>query len=276
MTMENPVRDALTPAVDVAALRTQFDLTGQVAFVPGGYGALGRAICFALAVHGARVAVAGPTGERAEGLAAELRDHGFEADAWMLDASRVSDIQRVVDDVSIGLGEIDLLVNCVGIQQEQSLLEVTEETFDHVYRTNLKSAMFLAQAVARRQVKRGGGGRHIHLLSVRSKLALRDRGYSAYCSTKGGLLMLVRQHAMELAPHNITVNGIAPTFIQSERIRPHLERKEFREFILARNPLGRIGDPIEVAGPVIALAAPAGSYVTGQILYVDGGVTAGQ
>lgn len=274
--MEKPVRDELTPAVDLAALRTQFDLTGQVAFVPGGYGALGRAICFALAVHGARVAVAGPTGDRAEGLAGELRDHGFEADAWTLDASRVSDIQRVVDDVSTVLGDIDLLVNCVGIQREQSLLEVTEETFDHMYRTNLKSAMFLAQAVARHQVKRGGGGRHIHLLSVRSTLALRDRGYSAYCSTKGGLLMLVRQHAMELAPHNITVNGIAPTFIQSERIRPHLERKEFREFILARNPLGRIGDPIEVAGPVIALAAPAGSYVTGQILYVDGGVTAGQ
>ena len=88
--------------------------------------------------------------------------------------------------------------------------------------------------------------------------------------------MLVRQHAMELAPHNITVNGIAPTFIQSERIRPHLENKHFREFILARNPLGRIGDPIEVAGPVVSLAAPAGSYVTGQVLYVDGGVTACQ
>lgn len=276
MTIEDPVGDKLTPAVDLAALRAQFDLTGQVAFVPGGYGALGQAICFALAVHGAHVAVAGPTSERAERLAGELRDHGFEAGAWVLDASRVPDIKRVVEDVSAKLGEIDLLVNCVGIQQEQSLFEVTEETFDHMYRTNLKSAMFLAQAVADRQVRRGKGGRHIHLLSVRSKLALRDRGYSAYCSTKGGLLMLVRQHAMELAPYNITVNGVAPTFIQSDRIRPHLERKEFREFILTRNPLGRIGEPIEVAGPVIALAAPAGSYVTGQVLYVDGGVTAGQ
>ena len=92
----------------------------------------------------------------------------------------------------------------------------------------------------------------------------------------GGLLMLVKQHAMELAPHAITVNGVAPTFIRSERIRSHLERDGFRDLILSRNPLGRIGDPAEVVGPVIALAAPAGSYVTGQVLYVDGGVTASQ
>ena len=88
--------------------------------------------------------------------------------------------------------------------------------------------------------------------------------------------MLVRQHAVELAPHNITVNGIAPTFIQSDRIRPHLDRAEFHDYILARNPLGRIGKPIEVAGPVVALATAAGSYVTGQVIYVDGGITASQ
>ncbi len=88
--------------------------------------------------------------------------------------------------------------------------------------------------------------------------------------------MLVRQHAMELAPHNITVNGVAPTFIQSDRIRPHLEREEFKEFILNRNPLGRIADPVEVVGQIITFAAKAGSYVTGQVVYVDGGVTASQ
>lgn len=119
-------------------------------------------------------------------------------------------------------------------------------------------------------------GRQIHLLSVRSQLALRGRGYSGYCATKGGLAMLVKQHAMELAPHNITVNGLAPTFIRSERIRHHLEREGFRDFILERNPLGRIGDPLEVVGQIIAFAAPAGSYLTGQVVYIDGGVTASQ
>jgi NAD(P)-dependent dehydrogenase (short-subunit alcohol dehydrogenase family) len=88
--------------------------------------------------------------------------------------------------------------------------------------------------------------------------------------------MLVKQHAMELAPHNITVNGVAPTFIQSDRIRPHLEREKFRDFILERNPLGRIGNPVEVVGQVIAFASPAGSYMTGQTVFIDGGVTASQ
>jgi gluconate 5-dehydrogenase len=90
------------------------------------------------------------------------------------------------------------------------------------------------------------------------------------------MVMLVRQHAVELAPHNITVNGVAPTFIQSDRIRPHLDRPEFRDFILERNPLGRIGDPLEVVGQVLALAGPSGSYITGQVIYIDGGVTASQ
>ncbi len=167
-------------------------------------------------------------------------------------------------------------MNCVGIQREQPILEVTPETFDLMYETNLRAAMFLGQAAARHQIAAGRGGRQIHLLSVRSQLALRGRGYSAYCATKGGLLMLVRQHAVELAPHGITVNGVAPTFIRSDRIAPHMARPAFRDFVLERNPLGRIGDPIEVAGPVVALAADAGSYITGQVVYIDGGVTASQ
>lgn len=270
------VEESLTPKVDIKALKTQFDLNGKVAFIPGGYGALGEAISWALAVRGARVFIAGPSEEKAQRLAAEITAAGFEAEGRGLDARSVAEIRQVTEAAIAAYARIDILVNCVGIQREQPLLDVTEEVFDLVYETNLKSAMFLAQAVARHQIENGIAGRHIHLLSVRSHLALPGRGYSAYCSTKGGLLMLVKQHAVELAPHNITVNGVAPTFIQSDRIKPHLDRTEFRDYILARNPLGRIGEPIEVAGPVIALAASAGSYVTGQVIYIDGGITASQ
>jgi NAD(P)-dependent dehydrogenase (short-subunit alcohol dehydrogenase family) len=136
--------------------------------------------------------------------------------------------------------------------------------------------MFLAQAVAKRQVAAGQGGRQIHLLSVRSQLGLRGKGYSAYCSTKGGLVMLVRQHAMELAPHGVTVNGVAPTFVNSEMIQHVYARPEFREEILARIPLGRIADPKDVVGAVLFFASPAAGFVTGQVLYVDGGITASQ
>ncbi|MGF1630859.1 MAG: SDR family NAD(P)-dependent oxidoreductase [Kiloniellaceae bacterium] len=266
----------LTPRIDVAALDRLFDLEGRRVFIPGGYGAIGEAVAWGFARRGAMVAVAGPSQDKAEALVAQIGAAGGKACAMKLDARRPAQICETVDRLAADWGGIDVLVNCVGIQHEQGIMEVSEEVFDEVYETNLKSAMFLAQAVARHQIAAGKGGRHVHILSVRAQLALRGRGYSAYCATKGGLLMLVKQHAMELAPHGITVNGVAPTFIQSDRIRPHLERERFREFILERNPLGRIGDPIEVVGQVIAFASPAGSYMTGQTVFIDGGVTASQ
>ena len=145
-----------------------------------------------------------------------------------------------------------------------------------MYEVNLKAAMFLAQAAAKHQIAAGRGGKQLHLLSVRSQLGLRNRGYSAYCSTKGGLVMLIKQHAMELAPHGIVVNGIAPTFVYTEMIRHVMENDEFRQSLLARIPLGRIADPKDIVGPGLFFAAPASDFVTGQVLYIDGGITASQ
>ncbi len=267
---------SLTPKIDVAALDQLFNVHGQKVFIPGGYGALGAAIAWGFARNGAHVAIAGPSQEKADELATAIRAAGGHAQGFSLNARNVKDIQSVTEQVATHLGGIDTLVNCVGINREQRLADVTADVFDDMYETNLRSAMFLAQAVADHQIAAGTKGRHIHIASVRSQLALRGRGYSAYCATKGALVMLVKQHAMELAPDGITVNAVAPTFILSDRIRPHLEKTEFRDFILDRNPLGRIGDPVEVVGQVIALAAPAGSYITGQTIYIDGGVTASQ
>ncbi len=269
-------KQTLTPKIELESLDNLFCVRDSRVFIPGGYGAIGEAVAWAFARHGARVAIAGPREERAKSLAASICKEGGSAFGLELDARQLTSIDATTKSVIEELGGIDILVNCVGIQREQSLMDVTEAAFDDLYQVNLKSAMFLAQAVARDQIARGQGGRHIHLLSVRSQLALRGRGYSAYCATKGGLVMLVKQHAMELAPHNITVNGVAPTFIQSDRIRSHLEREEFRNFILERNPLGRIGEPSDVVGQIMAFGAPAGNYMTGQIIYIDGGVTASQ
>lgn len=273
--MNQPV-SSLTPGLDPERIAGLFDVRGLRVFLPGGYGAIGEAIAVAMAQLGAEIAIAGPRLDRASMLAERIAETGGQAHGLQLDARDVGSIDAATRAAIDAMGGIDVLVNCVGIQREQPMLDVDEETFDEVYATNLKSAMFLGQAVARDQVDRGCGGRQIHLLSVRSHLALRGRGYSAYCATKGALVMLVRQHAMELAPHRINVNGVAPTFIQSDRIRPHIDNPDFRDFILDRNPLGRIGEPLEVVGQVITFAAPAGSYMTGQIVYVDGGVTASQ
>jgi NAD(P)-dependent dehydrogenase (short-subunit alcohol dehydrogenase family) len=253
-----------------------FDLDGKVAFVPGGYGGIGEAIARGLAEHGATVAVAGRDGAKAATFAASLEGTGCKAVGVAMDAHSVASIRAAVASVIATCGAIDILVNCVGIQREEPLLDVTEAAYDEVFQVNLKAAMFLAQAAAREQISRGGGGRHVHLLSVRAQLGLRDRGYSAYCSTKGGLVMLVKQHAMELARHGITVNGIAPTVVRTEMARHWLDNPATAKQIVERIPLGRVGEPQDVVGAALFFCAPASDFVTGQILYIDGGITASQ
>lgn len=271
------VSGRITPAVDFTKeLDGLFDLHGQVAFVPGGYGGLGEAIAWGLAIRGAKVAVAGRDRAKAARLAGALRAAGHDAAGFAMDAGRVPDIRRAVAATVRRFGRIDILVNCVGIQIEEPMTDVTEKAFDAVYRANLKSAMFVAQAVARVQIAGKRGGRQIHLLSVRAQLGIRDRGYSAYCATKGGLVMLVKQHAMELARHAITVNGVAPTFVYTDLIRHVMRNPKFHRTLVERIPLGRIANPKDVVAPALFLVSPGAAFVTGQIVYVDGGITSSQ
>lgn len=267
----------ITPVIDFSTqLADLFDVREKVAYLPGGYGGIGEAIAWGLAIRGARVVVSGRSLDKAEKLAGQIRAEGHSALGIRVDVQSVAAIQTSVEQVVRKFGPPDILVNCVGIQREEPLLEVTENAFDEVYRSNLKSAMFVAQAVSRCQTEAGVKGKQVHLLSVRARLGLRDRGYSAYCSTKGGLVMLIKQHAMELARYGITVNGVAPTFVYTEMIQHVMDNPEFRQQLLERIPLGRIADPKDVVGAVLFFCSPASDFVTGQILYVDGGITASQ
>ena len=258
---------------DPTLLKNLFDLRGRVACVPGGYGDIGGAIAWALAQAGARVAVCGRSAAKAEALAAALREAGHDALGLGVDAHAVSSIRAAIDSVAQHFGQLDMLINCVGIQREERLADVTEEAFDEVVQVNLKAAMFMGQAAARHQQS---GGRQVHLLSVRAQLGLRDRGYSAYCATKGALVMLVKQHAMELAARGITVNGVAPTVVRGEMARHWLDNPVTHQQVLQRIPLGRVAEPHDVAGAALFFCSPAAGFVTGQVLYVDGGITASQ
>ena len=232
--------------------------------MPGGYGGIGEAVCKALAQAGAKVIVAGRDLSKASRLARRIRGVALE-----LDVRDTPSIERTLSRFR----RIDLFVNCAGVSREETLDRVSEQAWDEVLGTNLKAAMFLAQAVARRQKR---GGKQVHLLSVRAQLGLRGRGYSTYCTSKGGLVMLVRQHASELGPRGICVNGVAPTVVRTEMGAHWLKNPKTRAWLKERIPLGRIAEPDEVAQAVLFFCSPAADYITGQILYVDGGLTASQ
>ncbi len=266
--------------VDAAALAELFGLQGRVAFVPGGYGDIGSAIARGLAAAGARVAVAGRSVVKAQAFAATLHRDGHDALGLAMDAHQTKDIAAAVDQVAAHFGQLDLLVNCVGIQREERLADVSETAFDEVVQVNLKAAMFLAQAAARHQVAAvqagRAPGRQVHLLSVRAQLGLRDRGYSAYCATKGALVMLIKQHAAELSVHGICVNGVAPTVVRGEMARHWLDNPTTRAQVLQRIPLARVAEPQDVVGATLFFCAPAAAFITGQVMYLDGGLTATQ
>jgi gluconate 5-dehydrogenase len=272
--MGNPLPDRAQRLADQASLR------GRAAFVPGGYGGIGTAICWGLALAGARVAVAGRSVAKAEALASALCSAGHDAVGLAMDAHSTAAIRSAVDAAASHFGQLDLLVNCVGIQREERHAEVSEEAFDEVVQVNLKAAMFLSQAAARHQVAAveagASPGRQVHVLSVRAQLGMRDRGYSAYCATKGALVMLIKQHAVELSAHGITVNGVAPTVVRGEMGAHWLADPATRAHILGRIPLGRVAEPEDVVGATLFFCSPAASFVTGQLLYVDGGLTATQ
>jgi NAD(P)-dependent dehydrogenase (short-subunit alcohol dehydrogenase family) len=248
-------------------------LRGSVALVAGGYGGIGEACAKALAKQGATTVIAGRDAGKAAAVARALESE--VASSVVFEARDVASIRAAVAEVASRHGRIDFLVNCLGTQQIEPMVDVTEEAFDRVVDVNLKAAMFLGQAVARVQIAAGTGGRHVHLLSVRAVLGMRDRGYSSYCSSKGGLALLVRQHAVELARAGINVNGVAPTVVRT-RMASDWDDPQVHQRLLERIPLGRIAEVDDVSGPVLFFLGPASAFVTGQILYVDGGITATQ
>ncbi len=250
-----------------------FRLENKVALVTGGYGGIGATAADGLAAMGAKVVVAGRDAEKAERRAAEIRAQGHDAFGIAFDALSVSDTRRMVDDIAARYGRLDILVNTVGGQLEETAEQVTEENFTLVFELNLKAAMFQAQAAAKHMVAGGAGGKQVHFGSVRSQLALRGRGVAAYCAAKGGLSIMCRQLAAEWAPHRINVNVLAPTFVRTAQAAKWLDDPEFYRNIVSRIPMGRVAETEDILGAVLFFVSPASDFITGQTLYLDGGLT---
>jgi NAD(P)-dependent dehydrogenase (short-subunit alcohol dehydrogenase family) len=256
------------------AYRNLYNIEGKVALVAGGTGGIGSAISEGLAAYGATVVLCCRDGAKAEALAAQIEAAGGRAWGASLDILDFEAVRRFAAQVVERFGALDVLINAVGTHVDTPAEDYAEADWDRVLDLNLKAAFFLSQAVARVQIPRGGG-KHIHISSVRSQLGI-HRGYVAYCSSRGGMNLMIKQLATEWAKHGITVNGIAPTFTRTELVKDYLEDPDFYNPLVARIPLGRICEPIDLAAMAIYLSAPASDFVTGQIIFADGGLTATQ
>jgi gluconate 5-dehydrogenase len=251
-----------------------FHLDGKIALVVGGYGAIGSEICRGLAQYGASIVVSGRDGGKARGFAEDLEARGWQATAIRGDITQSSDAKRIVQEVIDRFGRIDIMINSTGTHVDAPAEELKEEDWDRVLGVTLKGAFLIAQAAGKAMIAQGRG-KIITISSVRSQLAIR-RGYAAYTSAKGGVNMLTKQLATEWAKYHINVNAIAPTFIRTASVAQYLTNKEFYDALVNRIPLARVGETEDLVGAALFFSSSASDFVTGQILFVDGGVTACQ
>ena len=251
-----------------------FRMDGQVALITGAGSGLGQAFAEALAAYGADVVITELPGKEAaaEATAQLVQAQGKRAMTATLDVTSMDSIRALVERVVGEWGRIDILVNNAGLNVPKWAVDVTEADWDRVLDTDLKGAFFMAQAVGKHMIERGGGGRVINITSIMGQVGFYYR--AAYCSAKAGLANLTRVLAVEWAKHNINVNAIGPSFILTPLTKPMFDDPWFHDLVVDRTPQGRIGEPEDVVGAVVFLASPASNLVTGTVLMVDGGWTA--
>lgn len=257
-------------ASDFASL---FRLDERRVIVVGGYGGIGEVTTRLFVDYGAEVIIAGRSEEKARALAEELSDDAHRAIGCRVDiADRDSArelVQRCVDE----LGGLDVLVNLAGIDLEAPAERFNEDDWREVIEINLSGAFWLSQAAGEAMIEAGRGGRIIHYSTTRSVAGGR-KGFAAYAASKAGLNGLVRQLATEWGKYRIAVNGVAPGFVPTELVRDAALDERFVAMMLNRIPFGRFGEPVELASATVFLASPAASFITGQVIFVDGGVIA--
>ncbi|HEV7623529.1 MAG TPA: SDR family oxidoreductase [Amnibacterium sp.] len=248
-----------------------FDVAGRVALVTGSTRGIGRALVGGLAEAGAHVVVHGRDRIVADGVAERIRGSGGEASAVAFDVTDEGAVERGVAAVEATVGPIGILVNNAGLQRRAPFAEFRLEDWNDLVATNLTGAFLVSRAVARRMIPRGEG-KIVHIGSVQSLLG--RPGITPYAATKGGVAMLTRGMCADLAPSGIQVNAIAPGYFATDLTEALVDDPEFSAWVRQRTPAGRWGDKKDLVGTLLFLSSRASDFVNGQVLFVDGGMTA--
>ncbi len=251
-------------------MQSVFDLSGKVALITGAHRGLGFAIAQGLARAGASVVLNGRRSETVEAAARTLAAQSLHASTAIFDVTDRDAVRAAVTAIESERGRIDVLVNNAGIQRRGALADFAQQDWDDIIATNLTAPFVVSQAVLPGMVARKSG-KIVHIASLMSELA--RPGVVPYTAAKGGVRQLTRGMAVELAPHNIQVNAIAPGYFATEMNRALIDNAEFNAWVCKRTPAGRWGQPDELAGIAVFLASSASNYMTGQMLIVDGGMS---
>jgi gluconate 5-dehydrogenase len=254
-------------------MKDMFKLNGKIALVTGGAGGIGEALAMGLGIHGATVVVSSRNREAIEKVAGKITaESGYEAIAIVSDVTVESSIENLIEAVVKKYGKLDILVNAMGMNIKRDAMEYPMEDWDKLFEVNVKGTM-IACKYAARVMKEQQGGAIVNLSSVRGIRGF-SGGNTGYCATKGAVELITKALALEWAPYNIRVNALGPALVITPGTKHIAENPELAKKYAAMVPLGRIGMPEDMVGAVNFLASDAANFVSGQTIYVDGGLTA--
>ena len=246
----------------------RFSVAGKVAVVTGAARGLGKGYALGLASAGATVLCGDVNENDAKLTAEEIRTSGGQAEGFFLDVTQPRKVESFFSDVASRIGTLDIVVNNAGIEEINDFVSVTEEQYDSIMSVNLRGVFFTAQAAARIMMKQRRG-KIVNIGSLGSAIGLAQS--SVYCGAKGGVVQITRTMAIELAKHNIQVNAMGPGYFRTPMTEPFFQDPEHRRWIEQRIPAGRVGTAEDLLGTLVFLCSEASDYLTGQIVYIDGG-----
>ena len=250
-----------------------FDVTGKVAIITGATGGFGKTAAKGLAAAGAKVMATGRNAAKLEQLVKEIRDAGGQAAFSVGDPAIHGDVQRVVKETVSTFGGIDILITAAGMNKVGFIVDQPVEEFEKIMDANVRGTWLFCKEAGRVMIEQGRGGKVILLSSARGELGMAR--YGVYSPSKAAVNLLTKSLGCEWGPHKINVNAIAPTVFRTELTQWMFDDKDTYKNFLVRIPIGRLGEPEDFLGAVIFLSSKASDFMTGSIVYMDGGYTAG-